>query len=131
MFRSADHDAGRFLLVAQFSHEVPRGGVHAVDLSTSPIEVKVGDVVGFYAPGESLVPYDVVGDGDGDGDGGGGGGGQPFFLLPRKLPAVGETMVMEMLENAGRRDYSLNVTVVPGEPPRRQVVPRQSSPSSK
>ena len=70
--------------------------------------MKRGDVIGMYMPETFLIPYDVDQESDRP----------PMFMIPVIRPEMGETLKMNTWQAqagmGGRRQYSLNCTVLPG-----------------
>ena len=47
----------RYKLVGQTEYEADKAGIHEISLN-SEIEVEDGDVIGFFFPGQSIIPFD-------------------------------------------------------------------------
>ena len=68
--------------------------------------VKHGDMIGFYCPGDSVIPYDLDETAPTQ---------APFYAQPTETVAVGQSITMDSWMQAGCRQYSLTAIIVPGE----------------
>ena len=60
MFRRNDDELNVFTLVGQTVFEVKEGGLGEllVDVSSEPLTVKAGDLIGFHVVNAAVIPFD-------------------------------------------------------------------------